>query len=80
MKTFALLCLLALPIPAADTTIVAKVVGVQDGGTLTLRLEDETLKVRLSGIDTLGLGQRDRDEWYAQQLANKIYLQARKHA
>jgi len=32
----------------ADTTIVGKVVGVHDGDTLTLRTEDETLKVRLS--------------------------------
>ena len=50
MKTFALFCLLALPTLAADTTIVGNVVGVHDGDTLTLRTEDETLKVRLSGI------------------------------
>ena len=57
MKTLALFCLLALPALAADTTIVGKVVGVHDGDTLTLRTEDETLKVRLSGIDTPELGQ-----------------------
>ncbi len=57
MKTLALFCLLALPTFAADTTIVGKVVGVHDGDTLTLRTEDETLKVRLSGIDTPELGQ-----------------------
>ena len=43
----ALLYLLALP-ASADTTIVGKVVGVHDGDTLTLRTEEETLKVRLS--------------------------------
>ena len=53
MKTFSLL---ALPTFAADTTIVGKVVGVHDGDTLTLRTEDETLKVRLSGIDAPELG------------------------
>ena len=52
MKTITLFFLLALPALAADTTIVGKVVGVHDGDTLTLRTEDETLKVRLSGIDT----------------------------
>ena len=57
MKTFALFCLLALPALAADTVIVGKVVGVHDGDTLALRTEDETLKVRLSGIDTPELGQ-----------------------
>ena len=57
MKTLALFCLLALPALAADTTIVGKNVGVHDGDTLTLRTEDETLKVRLSGIDTPELGQ-----------------------
>ncbi|MGI9459091.1 MAG: thermonuclease family protein [Pirellulales bacterium] len=57
MKTLVLFCLLALPTLAADTTIVGKVVGVHDGDTLTLRTEDETLKVRLSGIDTPELGQ-----------------------
>jgi len=56
MKTFALLCLLALPVPAAATTIAGKVVGVHDGDTPRLRTEDETLKVRLSGSDTLELG------------------------
>ena len=57
MKTLALFCLLALPTLAADTTIVGKVVGVHDGDTLTLRTFNETLKVRLSGIDTPELGQ-----------------------
>ena len=57
MKTFALFCLLALPALAADTTIVGKVVGVHDGDTLTLRTINETLRVRLSGIDTPELGQ-----------------------
>ena len=47
MKTLALFLALAL---AADTTIVGNVVGLHDGDTLTLRTEDETLKVRLSGI------------------------------
>ena len=56
MKNFALLCLLALPVPAAATAIAGKVVGVHDGDTPRLRTEDETLKVRLSGIDTLDLG------------------------
>jgi len=42
---------------AADATIVCKEVGVHDGDTLTLRTEDETLKVWLSGIDTPELGQ-----------------------
>jgi endonuclease YncB( thermonuclease family) len=32
-------------------------VKVHDGDTLTLRTEDETLKVRLSGLDTPELGQ-----------------------
>ena len=57
MKILALFCLLAFPALAADTTIVGKVVGVHDGDTLTLRTEDETLKVRLSDIDTPELGQ-----------------------
>ena len=57
MKTLTRFCLLTLPALAADTTIVGKVVGVHDGDTLTLRTEDETLKVRLSGIDTPELGQ-----------------------
>jgi endonuclease YncB( thermonuclease family) len=57
MKTLALVCLLALPALAADTTIVGKVVGVQDGDIRTLRPKNETLKVRLSGIDTPELGQ-----------------------
>jgi micrococcal nuclease len=57
LKTLTLFCLLSLPALAADTTIVGKVVGVHDGDTLTLRTEDETLKVRLSGIDTPELGQ-----------------------
>ena len=57
MKTLTLFLALALPALAADTTIVGKVVGVHDGDTLTLRTEDETLKVRLSGIDTPELGQ-----------------------
>ena len=52
MKTLALFCLLTLPALAADTTIVGKVVGVHDGDTLTLRTVNETLKVRLFGIDT----------------------------
>ena len=50
LKTLALFWLLALPTLAADTTIVGNVVGLHDGDTLTLRTEDETLKVRLSGI------------------------------
>ncbi len=41
----------------ADATIVCKEVGVHDGDTLTLRTEDEMLKVWLSGIDTPELGQ-----------------------
>ena len=57
MKTLAFFCLLTLPALAADTTIVGKVVGVHDGGPLTLRTEDKTLKVRLPGIDTPELGQ-----------------------
>ncbi len=57
MKTLTLFCLLTLPALAANTTIVGKVVGVHDGDTLTLRTEDETLKVRLSGLDTPELGQ-----------------------
>ena len=56
MKTLALFLALALPAAAADTTIIGKVVGVHDGDTLTLRTEYETLKVRLSGIDTPELG------------------------
>lgn len=52
MKTLAFFCLLTLPALAADTTIVGKVVGVHDRDTLTLRTEDKTLKVKLSGIDT----------------------------
>ena len=56
MKTLALFCLLTLPAFAADTTSVGRVVGVHDGDTLTLRTEDGTLKVRLSGIDTPELG------------------------
>ena len=48
LKTLTLFLALALPTLAADTTIVGKVVGVHDGDTLTLRTEDETLKVRLS--------------------------------
>ena len=44
-NTHTLSRLIALPALAADTTIVGKVVGVHDGDTLTLRTEDETLKV-----------------------------------
>jgi endonuclease YncB( thermonuclease family) len=40
-----------------STTIVGQVVGVHDGDTLTLRTEEETIKVRLAGIDTPELGQ-----------------------
>ena len=57
MKTLALFCLLTLSAFAADTTIVANVVGVHDGDTLTLRALNEKLKVRLFGIDTPELGQ-----------------------
>ena len=57
MKTLALFCLLTLSAFAADTTIVGNVVGVHDGDTLTLRTLNETLKVRLFGIDTPELGQ-----------------------
>ena len=57
MKTFAFFCLLALPTLAADTMIVGKVVGVHDSDSLTLRTINETLKVRLFGIDTPELGQ-----------------------
>jgi len=57
METFTLICLLALPALAADTVIVGKVVGVHDLDTLTLRTEDEPLKVRLFSIDTPALGQ-----------------------
>ena len=45
MKALTLFVALALPALAADTTIVGTVVGVHDGDTLTLRTEDETLKV-----------------------------------
>jgi micrococcal nuclease len=37
--------------------ITGKVVGVTDGDTVTLRTEDQTLKVRLTGIDTPERGQ-----------------------
>ena len=56
MKTLAIFCLRALPTFAANTTIIG-MVGVHDCDTLTLHTEDETLKVRLSGIDTPELGQ-----------------------
>lgn len=55
MRTLALLLLLALP--AAAETLTGRVVGITDGDTLTLRTETETLKVRLSGIDTPERGQ-----------------------
>lgn len=57
MKTLALFLTLTLSAVAAETTISGKVVGVHDGDTLTLRTENKTLKVRLSGIDTPELGQ-----------------------
>ena len=57
MKTLALFCLLSFSALAADTTIVGNVVGVHDGDTLTLRTLNESLKVRLFGIDTPELGQ-----------------------
>ena len=57
MKTLALFCLLSFSALAADTTIVGNVVGVHDGDTLTLRTYNETLKVRLFGIDTPELDQ-----------------------
>ena len=41
---------------AADTVIVGNVVGVHDGDTLTLRTANETLEMRLFGIDTPELG------------------------
>jgi micrococcal nuclease len=45
--------------PAAEqiVQITGKVVGVTDGDTVTLRTEDQTLKVRLTGIDTPERGQ-----------------------
>ncbi len=62
--------LFALVVPAAAAppkTITGKVVSVHDGDTLTFRTDDEqTLKVRLQGIDAPELGQpfgrRSRDE------------------
>ena len=57
MKSLGLFFLFAVPALAADTNIVGKVVAVHDGNTLALRTEDETLKVRLFGIDTPELGQ-----------------------
>ena len=57
METLALLCLLSFFALAADTTIVCKAVGVHDGDTLTLRTFNETLELRLFGIDTAELGQ-----------------------
>ena len=52
MKTLALFCLLSFSALAADTTIVGNVVRVNDSDTLTLRTYNETLTVRLFGIDT----------------------------
>ena len=46
MKTLTFFLARPLPALAAGTTIVGKVVGVHDEGTLTLRIEDETLKVK----------------------------------
>lgn len=40
-----------------STVLLGKVVAIHDGDTLTLRTEDDTLKVRLSGIDTPEIGQ-----------------------
>jgi len=50
---------LALPAHAADVqTITARVVGVQDGDTITALTDDKPqLKVRLHGIDAPELGQ-----------------------
>lgn len=41
----------------ADELIAGRVVGVTDGDTVTIRTEAETLKVRLTGIDTPERGQ-----------------------
>jgi len=50
-------------------------VGATDGDTLTLRTENETLKVRLSGIDTLERGQPFGTK-AKQALSNMVFGQA----
>jgi len=44
VRTILFCCLLAPPTLAADTILTGKVVGVHHGDTLTLRIEEETLK------------------------------------
>ena len=44
LLTFLFFFLLAPPTLAADTILTGKVVGVHHGDTLTLRIEEETLK------------------------------------
>lgn len=56
MRQIFLICFLALP-ASADTTIAGKVVGVTDGDTITVRTTTDTIKVRLTGIDTPERGQ-----------------------
>jgi endonuclease YncB( thermonuclease family) len=51
--TWAVLATIAI---AADT-ITGRVVGITDGDTITLRTTSDTIKVRLSGIDTPERGQ-----------------------
>ena len=49
--------LLLLAIAADHPTLTGKVVGVHDGDTLTLLVNEKQYKVRLDGIDAPELGQ-----------------------
>lgn len=56
MRALCLLFALGLPASAGEL-VTGRVVGITDGDTVTVRTESETLKVRLTGIDTPERGQ-----------------------
>jgi endonuclease YncB( thermonuclease family) len=55
-RAFCLLLLFALP-ARADELITGHVVGITDGDTITVRTTNDTIKVRLAGIDAPERGQ-----------------------
>lgn len=66
------LLLLLLPLSAEAETLVGKVVGVTDGDTITLLVEERPVKVRLAEIDT----PERKQPWGTrakQALSNKVF-------
>jgi len=66
------LLILVLPLSAKAETLVGKVVGVTDGDTIKVLVEERTIKVRLAEIDTPERGQ----PWASrakQALSDKVF-------